>query len=98
MFIVSFAIYLQWKIVITSSLTVHSLRVCWNKLQITWEDGLDIHRRLLRARSATPNRLFMDIFITAAWEIWKIRNPVIFYAVAPSVISLFVWLVADGWC
>jgi hypothetical protein len=25
------------------------------------------------------NPLFMDIFVIAAWEIWKMRNAVIFY-------------------
>ena len=27
----------------------------------------------------------MDIFIIAAWELWKMRNAVIFYGARPSV-------------
>lgn len=66
---------------------------CWRKLHFFlrkqetsyWETNLDIHRRLLRARSTFQCPFFMDIFILAAWEIWKIRNVVIFDAAQASI-------------
>lgn len=42
---------------------------CWNKLRINWEDDLDI------VQSRTVGMpFFMEIFLIAALEIWKLRN------------------------
>jgi hypothetical protein len=57
--------------------------VCWNKLHITWEDVPEVHERLLRANSVFHHSFFMDIFIMGAWELWKMRNAVIFDAAPP---------------
>ena len=57
---------------------------CWHKLQIHWDLSLDIHDRILQAKDAFMLSFFMEIFLIAAWEIWKLRNAVIFERVHPT--------------
>jgi hypothetical protein len=47
----------------------------------------DVHERLLRANSVFHHAFFMDIFIMGAWELWKMRNAVIFDAASLSFSS-----------
>jgi retron-type reverse transcriptase len=58
---------------------------CWSKIHILWVDVSEIHHRILRTRNASTIPFFMEIFIIAAWEIWKLRNAVIFEDVLPSL-------------
>jgi len=62
---------------------------CWLSLQIQWTDDHDIHAKLLSARTAFNSPFFMEIFLVAAWELWKIRNDRIFYQ---QIISRSRWL------
>ncbi len=36
-------------------------------------------------RSSFPHRCFMELFLLAAWSIWKERNGLIFQGIQPSV-------------
>jgi len=57
---------------------------CWHKLQIHWDLSLGLHDRILQAKDASMLSFFMEIFLIAAWEIWKLRNAVIFERVHPT--------------
>ena len=55
-----------------------------------WDLSLDIHARIMTARQASSYSFFMEIFLIAAWEIWKLRNAIIFDAARGS---LNLWIV-----
>ena len=57
----------------------------WNKLSINWVDNLDLHHRIVQSRRAANMPFFMEIFLIAAWEIWKLRNRLVFDGVQASV-------------
>jgi hypothetical protein len=70
-------------------------QTCWDILQIKWDDSvLDIHDRIMKARQEAGLFFFMDAFIVATWEVWKLRNTVIFDAVQPST-QLWTWKFKD---
>ena len=46
----------------------------WNFLQISWPDSGSPHQCLLHARNSFEHGFFMEVFLTAAWCIWIIRN------------------------
>ena len=54
-----------------------------------WDLSLDIQARIMQARQASSYS-FMEIFLIAAWEIWKLRNAIIFDAARGS---LNLWIV-----
>ncbi|RCV39187.1 hypothetical protein SETIT_8G203500v2 [Setaria italica] len=56
---------------------------CWSVLHMVWA-GHDIHEKINSARQVLDHRLFMEIFIIAAWELWKMRNAIIFEAAHPN--------------
>jgi hypothetical protein len=47
---------------------------CWNKLRINWVNVLDLHKKIVQSRRAANMSFFMEIFLIAAWEIWKLRT------------------------
>jgi hypothetical protein len=49
-----------------------------DKLRIIWVTESDIHRRIELSRQIAGLPFFMEIFLIAAWEIWKIRNRLVF--------------------
>ena len=51
---------------------------CWQKLHIQWDLSLDIHSRIMQAKDSSPLLFLIEILLIAAWEIWKLRNTVIF--------------------
>jgi hypothetical protein len=51
---------------------------CWDKLGITWSHEADIHRRIVTTRQLAGLPYFMEIFLIAAWELWKVRNRLVF--------------------
>lgn len=54
---------------------------CWNKLGIAWVNDDDIHRRIVYSRQLASIPFFMEIFLIATWELWKVRNRLVFYGV-----------------
>jgi hypothetical protein len=51
---------------------------CWTKIHINWIQSLPISQRIQRARSLFNGPCFMEVFVCAAWNIWKDRNDIIF--------------------
>ena len=51
---------------------------CWRLLNIHWQQHPMVHTRIESARILYQQPFFMEIFIIAAWEIWRIRNRKIF--------------------
>ena len=60
------------------------------KIHIQWDLSLDIHNRIMQARQASPHSFFMEMVLIAAWEIWKLRNAIIFDG---ARCSLSLWTV-----
>jgi hypothetical protein len=57
---------------------------CWHRLNIHWDMSQPISERLLSARANFTGPCFMEIVACAAWNIWKIRNDVIFRDIPAS--------------
>ena len=51
---------------------------CWNKLGVIWHSTVDAHGRLVHTVGSSNIPLFMEVFLIATWEIWKLRNAKIF--------------------
>jgi len=51
---------------------------CWQKLGFIWPSIADIKQRVLSLMDTMGLPFFMEIFIIATWEIWKLRNSKIF--------------------
>jgi hypothetical protein len=51
---------------------------CWAKLGFVWNLGLDTGDRVLEAGRNNAPSFFVEVFLIAAWEIWNLRNLVIF--------------------
>ena len=62
---------------------------CWDTLHIQWPGFDDRLNALQLARIAWPNPFFTEVFLTAAWSLWKERNNKHFRGVAPSIASWF---------
>lgn len=56
-------------------------RQCWDKLGIVWDPDHDIHRKIIRTREQAGSSLFIELFLIASWELWKVRNRLVFYGV-----------------
>ena len=39
-----------------------------------WTDVADNHREIIFTRNSVQLPFFMEIYVTASWEIWKIQN------------------------
>ena len=46
---------------------------------------MDIHQRVSQASQNFQHSFFMEVFLIAAWELWKVRNAVIFDNAQPTV-------------
>ena len=51
---------------------------CWQKLGFIWPSIADIKQRVLSLMDTMGLPFFMETFIIATWEIWKLRNSKIF--------------------
>lgn len=58
---------------------------CWNMLNITWSERQHRLEKLQHQRAAHPRDMFMDVFLVAAWSIWKERNNKCFEQIIPSL-------------
>ncbi|KAJ1270484.1 hypothetical protein BS78_06G055300, partial [Paspalum vaginatum] len=58
---------------------------CWLSLGIHWDILLDIHERLLQARSTSRLPFFLEICIIGMWELWKLHNRKVFEGQATSL-------------
>jgi len=60
-----------------------------------WDTNLHPFEMIAQARSNFANQFFMEIFMTASWNLWKIRNGVIFDNKAPSIATWKAMLKKD---
>uniref|UniRef100_A0A0A9DUI9 Reverse transcriptase zinc-binding domain-containing protein n=1 Tax=Arundo donax TaxID=35708 RepID=A0A0A9DUI9_ARUDO len=60
-----------------------SVRV-WNYLDIHWDHGLDFFSMMQQAKADRQLSFFMEVFIVAAWHIWKQKNSWIFESRQPN--------------
>jgi hypothetical protein len=51
---------------------------CWTKIEIDWDCSLPISQRIQSAKTMFAGPCFMEVFVCAAWNIWKDRNDLIF--------------------
>jgi hypothetical protein len=59
-------------------------QACWSSLNIHWNFTTDFYTMMDGAKSQFTHNFFMEVFIIAAWLIWKQRNNFIFNKVRPS--------------
>jgi hypothetical protein len=57
---------------------------CWNFLGITWDHNIPFFETIQKAWSQCCHNFFMEVFLIAAWEIWKQKNTRIFRNTTPS--------------
>lgn len=62
---------------------------CWGKLGIVWAHSGNRLQLVHEARDKWTGPMFMEIFIIAAWSIWKERNNKHFRGIVPTET---VWL------
>jgi hypothetical protein len=57
---------------------------CWRYLNINWNFNLDFYSMMDDARHHFTSNFFMEVFMIAAWLIWKQRNDFIFNRGRPA--------------
>ena len=62
---------------------------CWSILGITWQQTGSRLRWISMAAHDWSSPMFMDVFLQAAWSIWKERNNKHFRSIPPTILS---WL------
>jgi hypothetical protein len=62
-------------------------QACWSKLGISWNMSIKVCDRVVAAASSNNVNFFMEIFIIATWEIWNLRNSIIFDISVASIQS-----------
>jgi hypothetical protein len=60
---------------------------CWRHLNIQWNHQIDFFATFQQARDLHGSPFFIEVFIIAAWQIWKQRNNFIFDRGRPSFIG-----------
>ncbi len=51
---------------------------CWNSIELFWDTSLEFHQMIHSQRNGFGNACFMEIFLVAAWLLWKQINDFIF--------------------
>jgi hypothetical protein len=51
---------------------------CWDSIGILWSATDDFTARFITARNTFPGPCFLEIMACACWNIWKVRNELIF--------------------
>jgi hypothetical protein len=59
-------------------------QACWQHLNMHWNFQSDFFQMMMQSKQQYKNPFFMEIFIIAAWHIWKQRNNFIFDRGRPS--------------
>ena len=57
---------------------------CWDSIGITWNMNNSPRDRISEAAASFSHPNFLEFFASAAWNIWKERNDLIFNGVVPS--------------
>jgi hypothetical protein len=59
----------------------------WFAVGISWDEGADIHERILIAKRNFGLPFFMEVVMIGAWCIWNERNDLIFNGKLPCLAS-----------
>ena len=62
--------------------------LCWVSLHLSWPSGGARLQNITSAKDPWGRPLFMEVFLLAAWSIWKERNNKHFRGIVPTM---------DGW-
>jgi hypothetical protein len=57
---------------------------CWEAIDIHWDLTKPIFNRILLAKQMFTDPCFMEVVACAAWNIWRVRNDLIFQERASS--------------
>ena len=68
---------------------------CWSHLGLSWHPGNSRLQNVSKAKEDWNRPLFMELFLLAAWSIWKERNNKHFRKIIPSKSSWLARLKAD---
>lgn len=60
---------------------------CWDIVGIHWSTQQHMLKLLEEAKQAWDRPMFMDVFLVAAWSLWKERNNHYFQHIMPSISS-----------
>lgn len=69
---------------------------CWQAIGLQWKSSLPFFSMMIETQQNNQQLLFMEVFIIAAWNIWKQRNNLIFENKQPSLSSWKHQLVEDA--
>jgi hypothetical protein len=58
---------------------------CWAKLGINWDTNQHLFDRLIETRSTQNVPCLTEAILTAAWELWKVRNDKVFQRHEPTL-------------
>lgn len=58
---------------------------CWSSLGISWDMSLPLSDRFISARGVFSGPCFMEIMACASWNLWKLRNDVIFRGIPATL-------------
>jgi hypothetical protein len=68
---------------------------CWNRLGIIWNATGNMLDLVQQGKDFWDRPMFMEVFIVAAWSIWKERNNLLFNNVIPNIDSWMVRFKTD---
>jgi hypothetical protein len=69
---------------------------CWASLNIFWQAQGPLLDVIAANRSLWGKPLFMEIFMLAAWNIWKVRNNMVFNGINPELEAWNIWKVKNN--
>jgi hypothetical protein len=61
--------------------------ICWGSLNITWQAHGSFLDIIAAGRLSWGKPPFMEVFMLAAWNIWKLRNNMTFNGTDPELIA-----------
>lgn len=63
---------------------------CWHKIEFHWQISNCMYDTISRMRHIFQSPYFMEVFVIAGWEIWNLRNGIIFEG---NLVTLTLWTV-----
>jgi hypothetical protein len=58
---------------------------CWQQIGMIWQNNWNRQQLIQRGKEQWNKPMFMEIFIVAAWNIWKERTNLVFNGVTPNL-------------
>jgi hypothetical protein len=59
--------------------------LCWDFIHIHWDVTLPLSQRYMVAKSGFQGPCFMEVVACSAWNIWKVRNELVFNNIPASI-------------